>query len=445
MTPIVETRLGKVSGESLGDHVRFRGIPYAAPPVGELRFRAPRPATPWSGVRAAVEFGHSAPQNPSFLPGMESGAQSEDCLYLNVYTPRADGALRPVLFWIHGGGFTGGSGGQALYDGGRLAARGDVVVVTINYRLGALGYTTLAGPRPELGSTGPDRRASVRARQHRGVRRRSVARSRSSARARVEWRSRRCSACPPRAGSSAARSRRAAPLITRTAPTARRESGRALLAELGLSPGDTEKLRDVPVPALLAAQARVLAENTRAGGLLAFAPGLDTETLPRHPLEAVRDGAARDVALLVGANRDEMKLFRMGMAASSELDEARTRQAGSSGTARPRRRRVTRAETDRDLPRGAHPPQPRPSPSSSSTRSIPTARSACLRSDSPRPTRRSSHDTYQYLFTWSSPAGAARSGPVTRSSFRSCSERSTHRRWTASPARAPTRRRSPRA
>ena len=97
MTATVETRLGKVSGEDLADHVRFRGIPYAAPPVGELRFRAPRPAAPWAGVREARVVGHAAPQNPSFLPGMESGDQSEDCLYLNVYTPRADAAATSMV------------------------------------------------------------------------------------------------------------------------------------------------------------------------------------------------------------------------------------------------------------------------------------------------------------------------------------------------------------
>ena len=151
MGAIVETTSGKVEGQSRGAHERFLGIPFAAPPLGELRWKAPQPPAPWSGVRAAQAYAPSCPQPPSALPGMAVGAQDEDCLYLNVFTPRADGRKRPVLFWIHGGGFTGGGAAQALYDGGALAERGDVVVVTINYRLGALGYLHLPGADANCG------------------------------------------------------------------------------------------------------------------------------------------------------------------------------------------------------------------------------------------------------------------------------------------------------
>src|SRR5262245_62434643 len=140
----VETTYGTLRGAQHGDHLKFLGVPFAKPPIGELRFKAPEPPAPWSGVRDALTFGASAPQDPLSAPGFRAeGPESEDCLYLNVYTPAADRARRPVLFWIHGGGFSHGSGTQPSYDGGPLAERGDVVVVSINYRLGALGYLYL--------------------------------------------------------------------------------------------------------------------------------------------------------------------------------------------------------------------------------------------------------------------------------------------------------------
>ena len=134
----------------------FKGVPYGASTAGKNRFMPPAKPAPWSGVRDALHYGASAPQTvpgpPSVLAGMEflvsaenprDVGESEDCLVLNVWTPALDGRKRPVMFWIHGGGFTSGSGSAPLYDGTNLARRGDVVVVTINHRLGALGYTYL--------------------------------------------------------------------------------------------------------------------------------------------------------------------------------------------------------------------------------------------------------------------------------------------------------------
>ena len=114
--------------------VAFKGIPYAAPPAGELRWRPPQPVVAWEGVRDASGSGPICIQN-----GGRDVSQDEDCLFLNVWAPRETSAPRPVLFWIHGGGYTGGSGSTALYDGTRLAADG-AVVVTINYRLNVFGF-----------------------------------------------------------------------------------------------------------------------------------------------------------------------------------------------------------------------------------------------------------------------------------------------------------------
>jgi para-nitrobenzyl esterase len=143
---IVDAPCGKLCGLEHDGVLRFRGIPYAKPPVGPLRWRMPEPLPPWSGTRDATRFGAASPQSTSRfdrLTGSSIGALSEDCLYLNVWTTARDGK-RPVMLWLHGGAFTHGAGHQGIYDGMRLARR-DCVVVTINYRLGALGFLALDG------------------------------------------------------------------------------------------------------------------------------------------------------------------------------------------------------------------------------------------------------------------------------------------------------------
>lgn len=137
----VKTDSGTLHGTQMGELEVYKGIPYAAPPVGDLRWRAPAPAVKWSGVREATDFGADCIHTRADWEADRNGApMSEDCLSLNIWAPakRIKGGA-PVMFWIHGGSFTGGSGSQALYDGAALAARG-VIVVTINYRLGRFGF-----------------------------------------------------------------------------------------------------------------------------------------------------------------------------------------------------------------------------------------------------------------------------------------------------------------
>ena len=135
-TPVAVTG-GQIQGAATAadpDVMAFRGIPFAAPPVGDLRWQPPAPVAAWSGVREATRNGAICMQN-----GGQEVTQDEDCLFLNVWAPRETAELRPVLFWIHGGGYTGGSGSTALYDGTPLARDG-AVVVTINYRLNVFGF-----------------------------------------------------------------------------------------------------------------------------------------------------------------------------------------------------------------------------------------------------------------------------------------------------------------
>jgi para-nitrobenzyl esterase len=148
MTPVVHTGSGRIRGMPEADVLAFRDIPYAQPPIGPLRFRPPQKPMAWSGVREAFTYGPAAMQvgNPmAAQTGAVPPEMSEDCLSLNVWTPAADGARRPVLVWLHGGAAVVGTGARPLYNGTRLAVRGDVVVVTLNYRLGLFGFLRARG------------------------------------------------------------------------------------------------------------------------------------------------------------------------------------------------------------------------------------------------------------------------------------------------------------
>ncbi len=168
--PIGKTSAGSVQGVGRDGVAAFLGIPYGAPTGGVARFLPPRPPRAWTGIRAATSYGATCPQVPLGVSPFAKGSadrhdtapsamqaqlatlfphtpaedhQDEDCLVLNVWTPAPDSTKRPVMVWLHGGGFAVGSGSHALYDGARLAVRGDVVVITINHRLNVFGHLYL--------------------------------------------------------------------------------------------------------------------------------------------------------------------------------------------------------------------------------------------------------------------------------------------------------------
>ncbi len=155
----VVTSHGVVRGAAHDGYRTFEGIPYAAPPVGSLRWAPPHRTVPWSGVRDATRPASACPQPAGEVPG---GSTDEDCLHVNVTTPDGTGPAhpRPVIVWLHGGGLTTGAGSS--YDAHRMATRGDVVVVTVDYRLGALGFLAHSG-LPGSGTFGlADQQAALR-------------------------------------------------------------------------------------------------------------------------------------------------------------------------------------------------------------------------------------------------------------------------------------------
>jgi para-nitrobenzyl esterase len=325
----VATTYGQLEGVQRERHQAFLGIPFAAPPVGERRFKAPEPPASWTGVRPAKEWGNAARQTTHPIPGFAaSGPQDEDCLYLNVYTPSADGGRRPVMFWIHGGGYTHGTAAEPLYDGGPLATRGDVVVVTINYRLGAFGFLHLDDHLPGKGlSANCGQLDMIAALQW--TRDNIGSFGGDPGNVTVFGESAGAAAVGALLAMPAAKGLfQKAVLQSGSGRAVSRERGKEIaqlvLDELGL--GDRpEQIRTVSADLLLEAQTKVAAKQGRAGGPL-YGPVIDGQTLFQQPLAALREGFSAGVPVMIGTNRDETKLFAATMR-RDEVDDDRLLQA----------------------------------------------------------------------------------------------------------------------
>ncbi len=313
---IVETQSGLIAGRSKFGALLFCGIPYAEPPVGLRRFKAASEIEPWSGIKDATRFGPAAPQIPS--GGMTDSAPvawNEDCLTLNVMTPSTEGAPRPILVWIHGGAYRSGQGAIPWYNGVSFATRGDIVVVTINYRLGALGFTDLSQFGPGFETSGVN-----------GLLDQIKA---------LEWvqtNIRQFGGDPARvtiAGESAGGfsvtslvgSPRASGLFHRAIPqsgaahhTLTSSQGRRV-AELLMSHSESDSvdaLMNCSVETLLAAQDKASAEYHKEGhspGVQAFYPVEGNEVIPTTLLGAIASGVGKEIPMLLGTNKDEASLF----------------------------------------------------------------------------------------------------------------------------------------
>ncbi|MGY6501152.1 MAG: carboxylesterase/lipase family protein [Acidimicrobiales bacterium] len=304
MSPDVQTTHGTLRGVARESHCAFIGVPFAAPPDGPRRFLAPGPLDSWDGARDAVAAGPAAPQDP-FVPSSfrAQGSESEDCLYLNVFTPAPDGRRRPVLFWIHGGGFSHGSGTQRHYDGGPLAERGDVVVVTINYRLGALGYLYLGAHGGDAWGAAPNGGQLDQIAALRWVHDNIEAFGGDPDNVTIFGQSAGSAAVCTLVAMPGARGLFAKAIAQ--SGTANRLGGvdeaaavtTAYLDRLGIT--EPDQVRTADVSAVLQAQ----------GARGALRPMVDDDTLPHQPLAAVRSGFAADIPLMVGTARDEQKLY----------------------------------------------------------------------------------------------------------------------------------------
>jgi para-nitrobenzyl esterase len=329
---IVQTTSGPVQGVVKDAVTVFRGLPYAEPPVGDRRFRKPQARTPWTEPLVCEHASAVAWQNPSPLEATLGAAKpptGDDHLTLNIWTPGLDDARRPVLFWIHGGAFVTGSGSTPWYDGTAFATTHDVVVVTINYRLGALGFLHLAD------IAGPDWEGSGNL----GILDQSFA---------LRWTAENIagfggdpdnitifgeSAGGMSVGTqlglpaSKGRFRRAIAQSGAAGHVHDRDSAtkvaRRMLDVLGIAEADVAKLREIPTADILAAQEKVNLERSDiTGGGLPFMPCVDGVTLPVGPQQAVRDGHADGVDLLLGSNLHEMTLFTMMDPRMGSLDDA---------------------------------------------------------------------------------------------------------------------------
>ena len=335
----VETRSGPVLGRCSETVQTYLGLPFAAPPVGPLRFKPPAPVQPWTSPRRADDFAPACPHLHYFDP-TERGADvmDEDCLALNVWTPAADRSRRPVMVWIHGGGFEMGSGSSPLYHG-EAFARSGVVLVTLNYRLGALGFLELGELDPSYSGSGNvgllDQIAALEwvrdnIEQFGGDPRNvtifgesagamSVSLLMTMPRARGLFHR----AIAQSGAASAAKTPRDSAADTRT-----------FMATAGIE--SVQGLVDAELPTLLAAHAAtsaarmadpegVIREHGNPLAFLPFRPVADGAEVPSEPLAAIEAGCAAGIPLVIGTTLEEWKLFALMSPPVGDEDALRER------------------------------------------------------------------------------------------------------------------------
>jgi para-nitrobenzyl esterase len=318
---IVETTTGRVEGTIRRGTRRFRGIPFALPPTGERRFLPPQPHPGWAGVRSATTFGAQPVQQSQewrTAPWRRGAQQSEDCLFLNVTAPRPTPDPAPVMVWLHPGAFINGAASDRAYDATALVRNGGVIVVTLNYRLGSLGWLHLEHLDPDLAGSGnlglQDQIAALR-----WVRDNIAAFGGDPEQVTLFGES---------AGAMSIAALLSTPEHHDLFHRAVLQSGAAhymipeedaaeladrVMAAAGVS--DLAELRNIDAMDLMAAQAHAaLAWNIQKRGpridqFLSWGPVLDGRVLAECPLDAIAGGVARGIPLIVGSNREEWNIL----------------------------------------------------------------------------------------------------------------------------------------
>jgi para-nitrobenzyl esterase len=360
--PVVETAYGKVRGYRNEGIITFRGVRYGASTEGKNRFMPPQKQAPWTGVRDASSYGYSAPQtNPATRGGIgpetEIGrimsasdgarvppAESEDCLFLNIWTPGLGPAKkRPVMVWLHGGGFSSGSASPLLYDGTNLAQRGDVVMVGINHRLNVFGYTHFGDfGRQEYAHSGNAGQLDIIAAlewirdnidRFGGDPKRVMIFGESGGGAKVSM----LLASPPAKGLFHRAVIESGPGIKVAERGRATKASELLLSKLGLDSKRLPEIQKLPTDKILAAYFSTTADLAKQGGSGglgsgAFSPVLDPVVLPAHPFHPKASSVSEDVPVIVGWNKTESTLFSQDKQVFS-LDEAgmRKRVEGLAG------------------------------------------------------------------------------------------------------------------